>query len=315
MDSPIPEELAPYLTVEKTIILPISSLSAMYFVYGIYVLLFGTYLYMMRKREKGANQLYLWLTVALFVLTTIFVVFYTIQSVNLSIILFDTVKDGDYVSLARYLLGGDPAVHAIRLLTPVFINITAEWMLVRAASTYLRFVDTIMLSVNDSKHSDQLLAQANTIDFAYSVSSAIINAILTLLTAARIWRMHQEASAQTSDNFVQIVSRIFFESGVIYPIFQIANLIDVHSVKVTATPFDVFPLAVLSAGVAPTLIMVRARLGKNVDSLQTGQAVSDIRFGESRPGPTTTVTQVQSHNIALTDAIVEPSGGEGKMTV
>jgi hypothetical protein len=52
--------------------------------------------------------------------------------------------------------------------------------------------------------------------------------------------------------------------------------------------------------------MVRAKLGKNVESLQTGH-LSDIQFGD-RPEPTATTTdgQVQSIDIASPEVVEHP---------
>ncbi|KAI3618135.1 hypothetical protein WG66_005590 [Moniliophthora roreri] len=104
--SDIPEELAAYLTVKLTIVYPIASLSVVYFVYGFYALLFGTSIYMMcnRQRADGRNsRFYLSLTVALFVLVTIFVVVDTADMVRDTILRFNTVETGDYLPLVEYL--------------------------------------------------------------------------------------------------------------------------------------------------------------------------------------------------------------------
>jgi hypothetical protein len=54
--------------------------------------------------------------------------------------------------------------------------------------------------------------------------------------------------------------------------------------------------------------MVRAKFGKNIESLQMGEVISDIRFDDQPRAATatTTGTQMQSVNVALTDVIVEP---------
>ena len=80
----------------------------------------------------------------------------------------------------------------------------------------------------------------------------------------------------------------------IYPGMIIIDLIVFNTVPFDRVSFDPYPLVALSAvskrfgvfagflipyrdqGIAPTLIMVRAKLGQNVESLQ--EAVSDIRF-------------------------------------
>jgi hypothetical protein len=74
---------------------------------GIYVLLFATYVYMARGRndpgERLDHNLYVTLTVALFVLTTIFVVNITIYYPHGAVVRFNAVKKGDYDLLDKYL--------------------------------------------------------------------------------------------------------------------------------------------------------------------------------------------------------------------
>ncbi|KAI3604754.1 hypothetical protein WG66_008165 [Moniliophthora roreri] len=100
------------------------------------------------------------------------------------------------------------------------------------------------------------------------------------------------------------------ESGIIYPICMIAVLI-VAYIPGNTTPFDPSPVAALAAGLAPTLILVRAKLGKTVESLQ--DKVSDMRF--TSPGlreTTTTISQAQAHpiaNLSLVPHDIERSGG------
>ncbi|KAK7054283.1 hypothetical protein VNI00_003476 [Paramarasmius palmivorus] len=106
MSSTVPDNYLASLSALQTVIRPASALSAMYFTYGIYVLLFGTYLYMTRSRnqtyDRRNKNLYLILAVVLFVLSTIFVVNYTIWAAHASIVRFNVVKDGDYDLFARY---------------------------------------------------------------------------------------------------------------------------------------------------------------------------------------------------------------------
>ncbi|KAK7015560.1 hypothetical protein VNI00_010429 [Paramarasmius palmivorus] len=105
----VPKEVAPYISVLRVIDLPLSTFSVMYFVYGIYVLIFGTYLYMMRNHEQKydntsvANRLYLRLAVVLFVLSTIFVADFTAMRVQDSELFFNAAKARDYRTLYRYL--------------------------------------------------------------------------------------------------------------------------------------------------------------------------------------------------------------------
>ncbi|KAK7024397.1 hypothetical protein VNI00_016338 [Paramarasmius palmivorus] len=57
---------------------------------------------------------------------------------------------------------------------------------------------------------------------------------------------------------------------------SLVNLIVVNAITTQKIAFDPFPLVALSAGIAPTLIMVRAKLGMNVETMQ--ETLSDIRF-------------------------------------
>ncbi|KAK7034059.1 hypothetical protein VNI00_012490, partial [Paramarasmius palmivorus] len=107
----IPEQLAHFPSVEYTVIFTVSTLSATYSFYGMYVLLFGTYLYMMRHSEqrpvRRENGLHLWLAVALFILSTMFVVDYTIRFVTDSATYFDALETGDHRAFSRYMTPTD----------------------------------------------------------------------------------------------------------------------------------------------------------------------------------------------------------------
>ncbi|KAK7054318.1 hypothetical protein VNI00_003511 [Paramarasmius palmivorus] len=106
MSSAVPDFLGSFVSVEQTIIDPIITLSVMYFAYGSYVLLFGTYLYMMRNRdqtgERQNRNLYLTLTAVLFVLSTIFVINHTVYYAHGAVVRFNVVKNEDYDLLERY---------------------------------------------------------------------------------------------------------------------------------------------------------------------------------------------------------------------
>jgi hypothetical protein len=71
---------------------------------------------MMRNREQRlngnvtANKLYLGLTTALFLLSTMFAVVYTVDRVRDSIISFDTVQSRDYRIFIEYLLHDQTAI-------------------------------------------------------------------------------------------------------------------------------------------------------------------------------------------------------------
>uniref|UniRef100_A0A0W0G6F1 Uncharacterized protein n=1 Tax=Moniliophthora roreri TaxID=221103 RepID=A0A0W0G6F1_MONRR len=310
MSSPIPEEFADFLSAKTSIVLPISSLSAMYFVYGFYILLFGAYIYTNFSRQRPVGEqpnsrLYLSLTLTLFVLATVYVVAYTIEVVSRSIVFFTVLETRNYRLLVNYLLHDSEktVVFTLEDMSSVLLNIAADWMLIHRCyviwsskkrvgvplvvaslgTNALGLIAAIIQAVaiadtsTDSAHSLYLLG--NTLNAGYLISSAIVNSLITLLTAGRIWWTHRQVrdhGVHSSDRLVQRVSVIILESGILYPIAIIVNLIVVNSTDGVPPPFDMAPIVVLVAGIAPTMIIVRAKLGSNVGSLQ--DQVSDIRF-------------------------------------
>uniref|UniRef100_A0A0W0FSY0 Integral membrane protein n=1 Tax=Moniliophthora roreri TaxID=221103 RepID=A0A0W0FSY0_MONRR len=322
MSSTTPEELAPYLSIKETIVYPIVTLSAMYFVYGLYVLIFGTYVYITGKCQQGNgshnSRLYLSLTITLFTLSTILVMVYTRFYIVDSIVRFNAVKTQDYDQLVNFLTYdvGKTASTFLEYLLPVLLNITADIMLIHRCyliwgskkrvglplivasvlTNALGIISGIIttISTTNIESYPMLLQVGGSIGFAYAVSSVVINSMLTLLTAGRVWWIHRTVRAHdihTSDALVSSVSRIILETGALYPIFAVVNLI-VDNTLGLATPIDLYSITTLIAGIAPTLIMVRGKLGKNVESLQ--DHVSDICF-TSQPGPRDrTQTQVLS---------------------
>ncbi|EEB91578.1 hypothetical protein MPER_10040 [Moniliophthora perniciosa FA553] len=165
---------------------------------------------------------------------------------------------------------------------------------------------------------DKLAMIGINLGFVYNISSAVVNSVITLLTAGRIWWIHRQVRAHGIHTSDGPVSRIILESGMIFPMLSIAALCTANtaaSVVVDLSPIT-YSSAVISyivdheyqtdqydaQGFAPTLIMVRAKLGKNVESLQ--DHVSDIRF-TSQPIP----RDETRHSIrSLGVAVVEVEG-------
>ncbi|ESK84699.1 hypothetical protein Moror_632 [Moniliophthora roreri MCA 2997] len=306
-------DLADVLTLDRVIIDLISSLSVMYFLYGFYVLLFGTCISMMTSRHRKQGQegrnhtLYLSLMAALFGLSSILVISYTADRVHASAIFYSALATGDATLLENYLDHDTQktVTYAFLVLVPIILNVTAESMLIHrcyliwnakkrvavpllvwsAVTNTAGLVGASMVIVNKSDSStsvhQRIFALGDIIGFSYSISSLVLNTVLTLLTAGRIWWIYRGLEAygvHTSDVLARI-PRIILESGVLYPLVTIVGTI-VINVRLTFIPFDFAPTAALAAGIAPTLIVVRAKLGKSVESMQ--QQVSEMRF-PSRP--------------------------------
>ncbi|ESK92601.1 hypothetical protein Moror_4400 [Moniliophthora roreri MCA 2997] len=331
------DDVTSILSVQYTVIFSIATLSAIYFVYGLYVLLFGAAVYLMRSRQQRNERLnwnlYLSLTVILFVFSTVYVVIETVSLVRDSIIRFTAVKTRDYEPLVDYWThdGYKTASVAFVLLIPIILNITAEAMLIHRCyliwssskrvglplvvasvlTNIIGVVDAVLILVDINSESSNLDSDnvGKAVGVVYGTTSVIVNSVLTLLTAGRIWWIHRQVRAHgvhTSDKLMHSVSRIILESGLLYPAMSMINLITFYTATIDDLPLDFGPLVTLSAGIAPTLIMVRARLGKSVESLQ--DKVSDIRF-TSQPRlqeGTITISRAQVHS---TIAIMEVDSG------
>ncbi|EEB95509.1 hypothetical protein MPER_05510 [Moniliophthora perniciosa FA553] len=141
MSSSIGDELSHFSSVERIIVSPVATLSAMYFVYGLYILLFGTAFHLMHSGHRRPDdewlnrKMYLSLMVVLFVLSTAFVVDYTIGAVEESSAFFTAVKTLDDQPLVDYL-HKKTILTALYFLIPILLNVTAEYMLVRFKINY-----------------------------------------------------------------------------------------------------------------------------------------------------------------------------------
>uniref|UniRef100_A0A0W0FWF4 G protein-coupled receptor n=1 Tax=Moniliophthora roreri TaxID=221103 RepID=A0A0W0FWF4_MONRR len=326
MSSTLPEEID--ISITQALIFPIVNLSVLYFVYGFYVLLFGMCLYMTCSRQLDGNQrasrnLHISLTVVLFVLSTAFLVDTTIILICDSIAAFMTVKIRDPEPLAYHFTYDvmTKVVYSFKFILPVFLNITTDYMLIHrcfviwsskkcvavplivasVVANALGLVSAVMMTIGTRDpriHSNEVLYNiGDYLAFAYLISSAVVNSILTLLTAGRIWWIYRQAriqGVQTSDTFVHSISKIILESGILYPTIIIASLIQANITTPETVPFDFHVLIPLSAGIAPTLIMVRAQLGQNVECLRD-TALSDMRFTVRSTSQGTTATDSQMH--------------------
>ncbi|ESK83289.1 hypothetical protein Moror_15042 [Moniliophthora roreri MCA 2997] len=138
MSSSIPEEYAGLFSVQSIILLPVSTLSVMYFVYGLYVLLFGTWVYMLRSRQNDNDRFNhksnFIVMVALFVLTTMVIIDQTMVRVRDAIILFTAFRTGDYGPLNAYFISDveKTATYSFGLLSNVLLNVVADYILVHS---------------------------------------------------------------------------------------------------------------------------------------------------------------------------------------
>uniref|UniRef100_A0A0W0FDN3 Uncharacterized protein n=1 Tax=Moniliophthora roreri TaxID=221103 RepID=A0A0W0FDN3_MONRR len=128
----------------------------------------------------------------------------------------------------------------------------------------------------------QLYTIGNSIVNAYLIAHTVFNGILTVMTAGRIWWITREVrllmDREMSHKYTGIIAMIL-ESGALYPTFAIAYLIIDATIDPQHTdirPINLGPLIVLSAAISPTLIIVRAAVGKTVNTVD--QVISTLQF-------------------------------------
>uniref|UniRef100_A0A0W0EZ20 Uncharacterized protein n=1 Tax=Moniliophthora roreri TaxID=221103 RepID=A0A0W0EZ20_MONRR len=147
----------------------------------------------------------------------------------------------------------------------------------------------------------QLYLQGNAIDTAFWLAEMGVNILLTLLTAGRIWWISREARKHMGpvikSKYNTIVA-IILESGILYPIFLTTSLIYtllLDKPDVTGSmPFNLFSISYQVAGIAPTLIIIRAAGGKTVEHTSMNQVISSLHFADGA-GPGSGSLDTGSH--------------------
>ncbi|KAF9254558.1 hypothetical protein L218DRAFT_471552 [Marasmius fiardii PR-910] len=99
--------VAPYLTVDQVIVLPLSSFSVMFAIYGIYVTIFGLSVYILSHHGAAASKLYMWSTISLFVLATLYTAAYVWGMSWQAKIYFEAATTKSYTALFNYLTSPD----------------------------------------------------------------------------------------------------------------------------------------------------------------------------------------------------------------
>ncbi|KAI3611890.1 hypothetical protein WG66_016153 [Moniliophthora roreri] len=338
MAETLEEVLEPFISVETLITAPMITLVLMFFTYGLYVLIFGACIRILYHRKSSPNRgFYLGGSTVLFVLATITTGFWTLTYIRQSVLGYSAVKTQDYVPFLLYVQGDKlkTATYVVVSVTSILINITADAMLIHRCykiwgcqkwvALPLIFVvlvqnavglaSAIMIAISYTDRTIasnyELLLKGNAINDGYYVASGAVNGLITLMTAGRIWWITRQArrllGRGVQEKYVSIVV-IILESGMIYPVLLIIGLIITHTTDPTKqglVPVDFFPLVSLAAGIAPTIIIVRAGLGKAVESVnQVVPSVHFIGMDEQRGTQKSGISEIRFAQRSL------PSAGE-----
>ncbi|KAG7098323.1 hypothetical protein E1B28_000284 [Marasmius oreades] len=282
-------------TASYIVIRPVATLSVMFFVYGFYTLLFIIYIRLLRhpryRRGENRSTYYLWSNLVLFVLATVIVVLQTQRTLREALIDFHVVKTGDVEShLVKFKTGSDmlhQALTSVSFYITIVSNIVADAILIHRCYTIwqkrkriliplsisvfivsvLGFTSMIMTTVGGQKNRNPKVAKdGSLVQTVYFGLDAAVNFAISLLTGApyQVWSVSREVGdlmgASSIKKTYQRVIAIILESGILYPTIIVLHLVFRNTFAKGGTPINLFPLLTLVAGIAPTLIVVRAGL-------------------------------------------------------
>uniref|UniRef100_A0A0W0G2V6 Uncharacterized protein n=1 Tax=Moniliophthora roreri TaxID=221103 RepID=A0A0W0G2V6_MONRR len=327
------EDVASFTSITNILVKPMASLTVMFYVYGIYTVLFIISLHILICRQDRPNRvLYMFFTIALFTLTSAFIIMETFGAAYEATLLFTFTKNQNWASLLAYLyhdntktIGiGFQQVLALCLVTMADLMLFHRCYMIWGSSKWIAFPLTFVIlslaiceivavafavigisnTANPAKV--QLFLLGNTIDTAFWLADMGVNVILTLLTAGRIWwisreaRKHMGPAIKTKYN---TIVAIILESGILYPIFLTTGIIYIILIDPGSSGSIPFQLAFVTyqvAGIAPTLIIIRAASGKAVEHTSMNQVVSSLHFADCAvPGSGSLETRPQVQTVDI----------------
>ncbi|ESK82348.1 hypothetical protein Moror_2214 [Moniliophthora roreri MCA 2997] len=298
-----------YFFAEHVIVYPLATLSVMFFAYGFYILLFGISLVSLYQRRDKMDKikLYVGCNVFLFIIASIGTAATTAFFIYRDVVTYNPVRSGDLTEYNNYtrrrlIVNGD-----FQDIMPILANVAADLLLIHRCyliwnspkplaytliflSVSLNAIglsSTIVIAIGNhhlysATNGRQLYTIGNSIVNAYLIAHTVFNGILTVMTAGRIWWITREVrllmDREMSHKYTGIIAMIL-ESGALYPTFAIAYLIIDATIDPQHTdirPINLGPLIVLSAAISPTLIIVRAAVGKTVNTVD--QVISTLQF-------------------------------------
>uniref|UniRef100_A0A0W0FWN9 Uncharacterized protein n=1 Tax=Moniliophthora roreri TaxID=221103 RepID=A0A0W0FWN9_MONRR len=305
------EDIMPFGSTTSVLVTPMANLTVMLYVYGIYTVLFIISLHILIYQQDRPNRaLYIFFTIVLFSLTGAYTIVQTFSYIHQATLFFQFTKNQDWASFWAYLhhdnaktiIFGIDQILLLCLVTMADLMLLHRCYIIWGSSKWIAFPFIfIMLSLAISEivasafivigASDttnlakvQLYLQGNTIDTAFWLAEMGVNIILTLLTAGRIWWISQEARKHMGPAIktkYNTIIAIILESGILYPIFLTTTAIYTLLIDPDAqnsSPFSLFIVTYQVAGIAPTLIIIRAARGKTVEHTSMNQIISSLHF-------------------------------------
>ncbi|KAJ8088135.1 hypothetical protein PM082_013686 [Marasmius tenuissimus] len=314
------EELLGVLTTKRVVGFPIASFSVTYCFYGMYMVLVILCVSLLRHDQFDNRRFYLISTLLLYAICTIMVVNVTIFRARETALEFQLATTKNPEPFLQYAIYDEAksAYYTLYYVVPPLANTVAGVMLIHrcylvwgrkkriaialailsSISGLLCLTAGILTAIGledlrKSVTSSHLILSADTYNFVGTVVSTVVNVAVTLLTAGRIWRINRQSQAhlgiEKDTKRISTAIRIILESGIIYPTVMIVHLIVIKGSTTSKElpSVDLYPVVVLSAGIAPTLAIVRAQIAKLTEKASSRfgfEGVSDIRFKNAHLG-------------------------------
>ncbi|KAJ8073122.1 hypothetical protein PM082_019990 [Marasmius tenuissimus] len=335
---PVPAVFEPYLSTQGIITQPAATLSVACLAYGTYLTLFLTSLFVLTQRRRNscpsASSLYspkvhLTQTILLFVVTTIADGIYAVETGREMLISFDVFKNASYDEYRERMRGGGSRVviQVVFIVSAVILNTTVDLILIsrcysiwnksKRVAVPLIVVSAIVnligitaipfigLDSSSWPHPSKWNEQAATpLIMTFFMANLIFNLMLTLLTAGRIWWIGREAELLLGPAVYKrynTVIAIILESGIIYPLAQLLNVVFSFAYQPPHMPFNPLPIVITAAGIAPTLVTVRVALGQSVESVEAMEVETSIRFEEAGSHVRSTVDSSRPVELTLNE--------------
>ncbi|EEB91825.1 hypothetical protein MPER_09754, partial [Moniliophthora perniciosa FA553] len=135
----------------------------------------------------------------------------------------------------------------------------------------------------------------------YYATNAAHTFILTLMITGGIWWSSHDSRkylGHSTTRQYQKVIAVVIESGLLYSSCLVAYVSVRENISNIGFPLDLFPLIVLMAGIAPTMIILRTSLGLSAKAVPNAPLLSTLRF-EATPTATERVTNHSLHATEL----------------
>ncbi|KAJ8088190.1 hypothetical protein PM082_013741 [Marasmius tenuissimus] len=272
-------------------------------------------------------------TIVLFAISTFVVIDDTVLTIDGAKRQFSALKNHDWEPYIHYLVQhkGKAATISIFYILPALANIAAETMLIHRCYTIwgsskrvgipllvistlgslISIIGAILVSYGISQdttieHNVFLIAVGEFLILIGFILSVLVNVSVTVLTAGRIWWVNRESKIYlgvNTDNKLTHAMRIIIESGLMYPTMMITQAIIANTSGGLEDPLpvDLVPVLVLSAAIAPALVIVRAHFDKTIktEPSKRGPALTNLQFALPDTRKTTgTVSRVNTSSTA-----------------